>query len=237
MTASELTGAAAPPSAAHSASRRAAAVGLFVLLLVSLAARTYFAVWDLPFYDVVVRYDEVRAAGGAYWPMHLYLGGPGYAVSWAVTAVFVVLLADGRGRVLNLVGALLSGVGGILFALAITAEVLPFAYAADPAVLPEPEGRLLFDTLNAQPGLTVPAIVGAQIAISVGMLVALVGMLVSKAVPRWLSIAGIVYSIVYSVGSAALPTGPYVAASAYLVQVVLVAVIGWYGLMTTRARW
>ncbi|MEV1203295.1 hypothetical protein [Microbispora rosea] len=77
----------------------------------------------------------MRALGGTYWPMNLYLGGPGYAVSWVAATVFIVLLARGRAGVLNLVGVLLAGIGGILFALTITAEVLPFAYAADPAVL------------------------------------------------------------------------------------------------------
>ncbi|MBP2708000.1 hypothetical protein JOL79_29895 [Microbispora sp. RL4-1S] len=98
---------------------------------------------------------------------------------------------------LNLIGALLSGLGGILFALTITAEVLPFAYAADPAVLPETEGRKLFDLLNAHQSLLVPAIVGTQIAIAVGVLVALIGTLLSRTMPRWLSIVGILYIIVF----------------------------------------
>ncbi|MFI6735470.1 hypothetical protein ACIBI9_21295 [Nonomuraea sp. NPDC050451] len=73
---------------------------------------------------------------------------------------------------------MLSGVGMILFALTITADTLPFAYAADPAILPEPQ---LFDILNAH---LVPAIAGTQIAISAAMLVALIGTLLSKAMPR-----------------------------------------------------
>ncbi|PZG15312.1 hypothetical protein [Nonomuraea aridisoli] len=236
MTASELAGTATPPPApaTASATRRIAVIGLFVLLLVSLAARTFFAFWEPPF-DGTVRYDDVRALGGAYWPMNLYLGGPGYAISWVATAVFIVLLAHGRGRALNLLGALLSGVGGILFALTITAEALPFAYAADPMVLPEPAGRELFDILNAHLGLLVPAIVGTQVAIAVGVLAALVGTLLSKAMPRWLSIAGIAYVIVF----AALPaetSGPVTAAIVYLLQVTLVAAIGWFGLRAGLGR-
>ncbi|MFI7617955.1 hypothetical protein ACIBP6_42730 [Nonomuraea terrae] len=236
MTASELAGTALPPPApaAASAPRRTAVVGLFVLLLVSLAARTCFAFWEPPF-DGTVRYDDVRALGGAYWPMNLYLGGPGYAISWVATAIFLVLLARGRGRALNLIGALLSGVGGILFALTITAEALPFAFAADPMVLPESEGRELFDILNAHLGLLVPAIAGTQIAISAGVLTALIGTLLSKAMPRWLSIAGIVYVIMF----VALPvetSGPVAAAIAYLLQVTLVAAIGWFGLRAALGR-
>ncbi|MFI7040874.1 hypothetical protein ACIBI0_29680 [Microbispora rosea] len=54
----------------------------------------------------------MRALGGAYWPMNLYLGGPGYAVSWVAATVFIVLLARGRAGVLKLVGVLLAGIGG-----------------------------------------------------------------------------------------------------------------------------
>lgn len=50
--------------------------------------------------------------------------------------------------------------------------------------------------------------------------------------PRWLPVAGIVYIVV----SAALPAGPYVAASGYVLQVVLLAVIGWYGLRAALDR-
>lgn len=236
MTAPELAGAAIPPSApaAVSAPRRVALVGLFVLLLVSLAARTGFAFWEPPF-DGTVRYDDVRALGGAYWPMNLYLGGPGHAVSWVTAAIFIALLAHGRGRVLNLLGAVPIGVGGILFALVITAEALPFAYAADPAVLPEPEGRELFDLLNAHLDLLVPAIIGSQLAIAAGVLAALIGTLLSKTMPRWLSIAGVTYVVVF----VALPTGtsgPVAAAIGYLLQVALVAAIGWFGLRAALGR-
>ncbi|MEV4325677.1 hypothetical protein AB0J37_25885 [Microbispora rosea] len=39
----------------------------------------------------------MRALGGTYWPMNLYLGGPGYAVSWVAATVFIVLLAGRFG--------------------------------------------------------------------------------------------------------------------------------------------
>ncbi|MET8861980.1 hypothetical protein ABZW11_03375 [Nonomuraea sp. NPDC004580] len=241
MTASELPGAVIPPAAAaaepvltRSAPQRVALVGLFVLLLVSLAGRTGFAFWEPPF-DGTVRYDDVRALGGAYWPMNLYLGGPGYAVSWVASAVFIVLLARGRAGVLNLVGALLAGIGGILFALTITAEVLPFAYAADPAVLPEAEGRQLFDVLNAHLDRLLPAIIGTQIAIALGVLLALIGTLISKTAPRRLSITGIAYVVVF-VGLPTESLGAVVVAVGYLLQVALVAAIGWFGLRAGLGR-
>ncbi|MGI5271606.1 hypothetical protein ACQEUU_20795 [Nonomuraea sp. CA-218870] len=238
MTASELTGAGLPPSAgpapAPTAPWRAALIALFVLLLVSLAARTFFAFWEPPF-DGTVRYDDIRALGAAYWPMNLYLGGPGYALSWVATAIFLVLLGRGRGGPLNLLGALLAGVGGVLFALVITAEALPFAYAADPAVLPESEGRELFALLNTHLGLLIPAIVGTQIVISAGVLLALAGTLLSRTMPRPLSLTGIVYILLI----AALPAdllGRGATMAAYLLQVALAAAIGWYGLRAGLGR-
>ncbi|MER7283073.1 hypothetical protein ABT369_52460 [Dactylosporangium sp. NPDC000244] len=208
--------------------RRAALVGLFVLLLVSLAGRVVFTFWEPPF-DGTIRYDDVRGLGGAYWPMNLYLGGPAYAVSWVATAVFMVLLARGRAGILNLVGAPLVGVGGIVFALVITAEVLPFAYAADPAVLPEAEGRALTAAFNGQLGTLVPAIVGTQVAVVAGMLLGLVGALVGRTMPRPVAIAALAYAVLFVV----LPLesfGRVAAAVDYLVQVALVGAVGWYGL-------
>ena len=208
--------------------RRAALVALFVLLLVSLIGRIVFTLWEPPF-DGSIRYDEVSDLGAAYWPMNLYLGGPAYAVSWIAAAVFIVRLAKGRAGVLNLVGAFLVGLGGVVFALTITAEVLPFAYAADPAVLPEPEGRALFDVLNDHLDRLLPAIIGSQLTIVAGMLLALVGILVARTMPRPLTIAALAYAVVFVL----LPLdqfGRVVATVDYLLQVSLVAAIGWYGL-------
>ncbi|WP_341716946.1 hypothetical protein QQG74_23745 [Micromonospora sp. FIMYZ51] len=211
--------------------RRVALVALFVLLLVSLLGRTVFMIWEPPF-DGSIDYDEIRQLGTAYWPMNSYLGGPAYAVSWVAAAVFIVRLGRGRAGVLNLVGAFLVGLGGVVFALVITAEVLPFAYAADPAVLPEPQGRALFDVLNDNLDWVLPGIVGSQLTIVVGMLLGLVGALIARTMPRPLIIAALGYAVVF----VALPLAEFgraVAIVDYLLQVCLVAAIGWYGLRAT----
>ena len=213
--------------------RRAALVALFVLLLVSLAGRTLFMLWEPPF-DGAIHYDDVRELGAAYWPMNLYLGGPAYAVSWTAAAVFIVALARGRAGVLNLVGAFLAGLGAVVFALAITAEVLPFAYAADPAVLAEPEGRALFDTFNDQLDGLLPAILGSQLAIVLGMVLALVGILIGRTMPRPLVIAALVYVVAFVL--VPQDAGRAVVVVSYLVQVALVAAIGWYGLRAATDR-
>ncbi len=213
---------------------RIALVGLFILLLVSLAGRTFFAFWEPPF-DGTIRFDDVKSLGGAYWPMNLYLGGPGYAVSWVAFAIFIALLARGRSGALNLIGALLAGVGGIVFAIVITAEVLPFAYAADPVVMPEAEGRALFETLNEHLDMLIPAIIGSQAAIALGVLLALVGTLIARAVPRWLSITGIVYIVIF-VALPAEQLGRAVNMIGYLLQVALVAALSWFSLRAALNR-
>lgn len=207
---------------------RAALIVLFALLLLSLAARTFFMLWE-PVFDGALHYDEIHELGAAYWPMNLYVGGPGYAVSWVAVAFFMVLLGRGRSAVLNLVGALLAGLGGIVFTLVITAEVLPFAYAADQTVMSELEGRALFDLLNDQLGLLIPTMVGTTIAIAVGTLLVFISALITGATPRWFAWCGVGYLVVFIV----LPVegqGHLVTVIGYLLQVVLVSGLGWFGL-------
>lgn len=207
---------------------------LYGLLLGSLAARAVFTFWEPPF-DGVIRYDEIRALGGAYWPMNLYLGGPAYLLSFVTTAVFVVLLARGRTAVLNLVAAALVGIGGTVFALVITAEVLPFAYAADPSVLPEAEGRALFDVLNAHLDWLVPAILASMAVVALGVLLTFAAGWISRALPRWFVAAGVAYTVVLF----AVPPGVLarpVELVLYLVELALFAGIGWFGLQAARSR-
>lgn len=226
------------PSASAAASptpaRRGAAVVLFVLLLAALVARTVFLAWEPPF-DGAVQYDDIAPLGDAYWTMHIALGSPGFAITWVATAIFVALLARGRSAVVTLAAASVIGVAGVLFALVITAESLPFAYAADTATFPEVEGRALFDAFNAQLALLVPAIVGTQAAIALGMLVFFVVAIITRAVPRWLSIAGIVYLMAFT----ALPIaelGGVVLWASELVQVALLAAVGWFGMRAVARR-
>ncbi|WP_157519147.1 hypothetical protein [Modestobacter sp. Leaf380] len=220
MSASVLT----PPTTVH---RRppAALLVLFGLLVLSLVARLVFTLTEPPF-DGSLRYDDLIAMDGAYWPLNLYLGGPGYLVSFVSTAVFLVLLGRGHGSALTLAGALLVGLGGTVFSLAITAEALPFAHAVDPTLFGEAEGRAWVSTLNGRLDLLAPAIVGSQVAIGVGGLVGLVGVLLSRTTPRWAPVAGIVGIVVSQV----LP----LAALGYLLQLVVLAGIGWAGSRVRR---
>ncbi|GHE08325.1 hypothetical protein [Klenkia taihuensis] len=201
-----LTARSAPPRAA---------VVLLGLLLVSLAARLVFSVWEGPFEGSVTAADAARPG---YWWMNLYVGGPGYTVSFVATAVFLVLL--GRGTVLAWVSALLVGLGGVVFGLVITAEVLPFVLAVDPAVLPAEQGRDLVDALNGRMDLLLPTILGSMAVIAVGAVLGLLVAWRARTTPPWFPPAAL--SAV--VASQLLPTVP-----GYLLETAVTAAIGWFG--------
>ncbi len=220
----------APAPAVASAARfprRAALQLLFAILIVALVARTIFLLWEPPFTGAL-DYDTIAALGGSYWLMNNFVGIPAFALSWLSLGIFVALLARGRSSVVTLAAALMIGVGGVIFALTISAEVLPFAYAADPANFSDAEGRALFDTFNGI-GLVVPAIVGTQLVVAAGVLITLVVSLVTRTLPRWLAIAGLLYLVAYlALPFELLPRGALIASD--LVQTLLVAGIAWFSL-------
>jgi hypothetical protein len=213
--------------------QHAAAVAVLVLLVVALVGRTVFLLWEPPF-DGAIRYDDVAPLGDAYWTMHIALGGPAFAITWVATAILTSRLARGRSAGVTIAGAMLTGFGGIVFALVVTAEVLPFAYAADPAVLTEAEGRALFVVLNEHIGRVVPWIVGSQAAVAAGVLVVLITSLATRALPRGLAVAGLAYLVVFAVVPLdALPRAVVVISD--LLQSAIVLGLGWYGFRAGRA--
>lgn len=214
---------AAPPTLWRTALR-----ALYGLLLLSLAARVVFTLWEPPF-DGSVHYDDIT---GAYWPMNLYLGGPAYLVSFLTMAVFVALLARGRTAPLTLAAATLVALGGTVFSLAITAEALPFAYAADRSLIGEPEGRALVDTYNANLDRLLPAIIGGTLAIALGIATTLATSWVTGALPRRFVLAAALYLAVYLALPPDLPRP--VAALSYLLEVTLLATLAWHSLRADR---
>ena len=213
--------------------RRRALVALFVLLLAALIARAVFLIWEPPF-DGSLDYDAIAPLGESYWAMNLYVGGPAFAVVWTAAAIFIALLARGRSGVVTLGAAVLTWLSGTVFALVVTAEVLPFALAADGALFDEAAGRQLFDTFNASLGLLLPAILGSQLGVAVGILVFLVTAIATKVLPRWFSIAGVAYIVLFfALPFEQLGRGAVIAAD--LLQAVLIAGIGWFGLRAFMA--
>ena len=214
------------PSEAPARTRpHASVVALFGLLVAALVARLVFTLTEPPFDDGGLSYDALRELGPTYWTANLYLGGPGYLISFVATAIFLVVLS--RGRVLGVVGAAVLALGGTVFSLAITAEALPYAYAIDPTRFGEAEGRALVDTWNADPAGLVTPIVGGQIAIALGVVIGLVAVFLARTTPRWFPIAVIVYAVVTQM----VPLPDVLVLPDYVVQLVLLGAVGWFGLV------
>jgi hypothetical protein len=198
-------------------------VALFGLLVVALVARLVFTLTEPPF-DGGLSYDALRALGPAYWTLNLYLGGPGYLVSFLATAIFLVVLS--RASVLGVLGATVLALGGTVFSLAITAEALPYAYAIDAARFGDAEGRALVDAWNADPAGLVTPIVGGQIAIALGVVIGLVAVFLARTTPRWLPILVIAYALMTQL----VPLPDALVIPDYVVQLVLLGTLGWFGL-------
>jgi len=208
----------APPATAVPHARRAVAV-LFVVLLISLVGRLVFAAWEGPF-DGALSFDDVTRPG--YWPLHIHLAGPAYALSFIATAIMLVLLT--RASWPGIAAGLLVASGGLVFALVITAEALPFVYATDPGVVPEGQGRLLVAALNTRLDLLGPTIAGSSALIALGSVVGLVAVWVARTTPRWFPPAALVLAVVSQVLPLVAPV-----MIGYLLQLVVLAGIGWFG--------
>jgi hypothetical protein len=192
-----------------------------VALLLALVGRLVFQLWEPPFAGAL-EYDTYAPLGDAWWVMNLYLGGPSFALSFVAVAVCIVSLCRTRGLALAVGAATGLVVGGILFALAIVAEVQPFAWATDPDAFPVADGRDLFTTFGEQVDRLVPAIVGSQIAIALSFAVGLVAILLARSTPAWLPVVG----LVLVAGFFALPGTGASGVVQSLLQLVLTGAIG-----------
>lgn len=221
----------APPRAAgaHKAQAtdrgvmRRAAVALFALLIAAQLGIVVFSLWE-PAFDGQIYYDATVDAGPALWPMNVLLGGPAYAVSFVVSAIFLAVL--GGGSRLAIGAAIALAVSGIVFALVITAEVLPFAWAADPAVAGETQGRALFAAFNDRLDAFIPYVAGSMAAVALATLVAVAAATRAGGLPRWVLGATVALAAL----SFALPLGGLAPQLASLAERALWAAIGWYGL-------
>lgn len=202
---------------------RPAAIALFTLLVASQAGVVVFTLWEPPF-DGQMDYASTVDLGGAYWPMNVLLGGPAYAVGFVASAIFLAVLG-GRSRV-ALAGALLLGVAGIVFALVITAEVLPFAWAADPDVVDPAAGVKLFAAFNDELDAFEPYLLGSMAAIALGGLLGVLGATLAGGLPRWV----LALVVVVLVATFAAPSGSVVAFGVAFVERLMWLVIGWFGL-------
>ncbi len=207
---------------------RPAAHTLFALLVAAQIAIVIFSLWEPPF-DGTIRYDDIAPISDSYWPMNLLLGGPAYAVHAVTASLFLVVLgSQGRRGVLTLAATVVHLLAGLVFALVITAEVLPFAWAADPSVMNETDGRALFALYNEQLDGFLPYVIVPMAVIALSALLALAG----TTLPRWVPVA----ALAIIAGLFALPLGNPFTVVADVAQRVLWIYIGWCGLRALLER-
>ena len=203
---------------------------VFALLTAALIGRAVFALWEPPFQGGIL-FDDIAPLGGAYWAMNVYLGGPAFLLSFIAGAIALVTL--GRASVTSLIGGTLVVLGGSIFTPAIIAEVSPFALAANPDVMPAAQGRALFEVFNENHGVFLPPIILGSSVVALGIVIAMVGLLVAKAVPLWLSLGVLGYIVVFQV----LPLGelhPAIGFVANALELVLWFLLGLFALLKVR---
>ncbi|RYB91810.1 hypothetical protein EUA93_16890 [Nocardioides oleivorans] len=228
-----MTTTAAPPRPVRAPDRSLvpAARVTFALLVLSQVAVVAFTLWEPPF-DGEIRFDDIAPIRTAYWPMNVLLGGPAYAVGTVAATVFLAVLGAGRGVVLALVGCVLHLLGGLVFALVITAEALPFAWAADPTVVDQAQGRALFAAYDDHLDAFVPYVLGSMALVALGVLVAVVGAAVSGGLRWW--VPALVLALV--VAQFALPFDHPLVPALSLVQRAVWVYLGWAGLRAVTRR-
>lgn len=209
-----------PPAAATTRphARRGVAI-LFVVLLMSLVGRLVFAAWEGPF-DGALSYADVTRAG--YWPLHIHLAGPAYALSFVCTALMLVLLT--RASWPGIAAGLLVAGGGLVFALVITAEALPFVLATDPGTVPEVQGRAAVAELSTRLDLVGPTILGSSAVIAAGSVLGLVAVWIARTTPSWFPPTALVIAVVSQLAPLVAP-----AVIGYVLQLVVLAGIGCFG--------
>ena len=219
------TGPQSPAADHHSASpaaRRRSAALLLTLLVLASVALVLFQWWEPPFTGRL-DFDTTVGLGAAYWPMNVLLGGPAFAVTFVVAAIFLAVLGDLRWP------ALLASTGlalaGLLFALVINAEVLPFAWAADPATVDPDTGRAMFVDFNAALDGFGVYVLGSMLAIAAFVLAAVVWAAVVGGLPRWM-VAVVAALLVAEFG---LPLGQAGTVVLALVERIVWVLIGWFG--------
>jgi len=129
--------------------------------------------------DEVVDYDSLHAVPDGAWTAML-ADGLAFAVLGISVSLIVCHLVRGRGRFAALLGALLTTVGGILFAMGSLSFATLTRFASG---VPEDVGRPLIDHANDNPGHLLGATMVGFLLFTLGGLALATALLRAKAVP------------------------------------------------------
>jgi hypothetical protein len=139
-------------------------------------------------------YEELAPVRDAIWSAIL-VDALAFALVGLTLSLGVCLLAQGRGARLALLGAIVTSVGGLLFAIGAFAFAAFTWYATDPTALPLAEGRRFLEYAVANPEhLMLPQMLGFLLY-TLGSLILAAALIRSRAIPRWLPIALVVATV------------------------------------------
>lgn len=194
----QSTVAGSPPSApASRASSRTRAAGaraavLAGVILVGELVKLGFIVWHQPYEKgSSMPYDDFVAIRDSWWAVHV-VGAAALATAVIAVTVACSVLARARGAGFATAGAALTAVGAPLLAIGIGGEGIAASLAATPDVVPAATGAKLLDYALVDAGeIFLPLLIGLALYV-VGTILAGVGLLRARVVPRWVPIALII---------------------------------------------
>ena len=150
--------------------------------------------------DEVLNYDDLVKVHDAAWPSML-LDGFAFAVIGLTVGLGVLHLARGRGRIVALVGAVMTTAGGILFAMG-AASFATLTWFASADGLSEGPGQALVQYANDHPGHLLGPDIAGFVLTTLGSFVLAAALIQARAVPVS---AVVVYLLLTLVQFAGLP--------------------------------
>ncbi|GAC1608953.1 MAG: hypothetical protein NVS3B26_08040 [Mycobacteriales bacterium] len=209
---------------AHEA--RAAVIA--VAALVGAVAKVVFLYWHRS-YDKseVVPYDTFLRIRQGWYVSH-YFGGTVMGLGYIALAVAACLLVHRAGSTWITIGAVLTGLGGLLVAPGLAGEGVAYSYASDTAAVPRAQGVILLRYMFEHPDRTLVFLIVGLGLITIGGVLLGVGLLRARVVPTWVPVALIV-------GTLLLATTPHVITWwATLPGTAAAIAVGWYAWQSAR---
>lgn len=160
------------------------------LLVIGTVLRATFLLWHPPFGVDFYDYEQMTAFADTYFPFHLYVGAPGFAILFIGLAAVTATMTRARAGLLAVIGGVIASVGGVAFAFGLAAEGLVWGSALDPSVIDPEAGAALLRGIEAGPQVTTLILVASgSVVLPIGVLLQLIALAVSRSVPLWLPIA------------------------------------------------
>jgi hypothetical protein len=173
-------------------------------------------------------YDALAPRRDAAW-LGSVIDGVGIAAIGVGLALAACLLVRRRGGTLATVGAVLSALGGVLFAAAIISAGTLVWYVTDTGALPAETGTAMMSYVEDNLGHVAALQVPGFLLYTLGALVLMVALWRARAVPVWLPVTYVVLTV-----------GVFVLQGTVLnvvqaIQTLLLAAVAWFLVRATRA--